>query len=380
MPKKYNIAFMPGDGIGKDVLEASKVILETSGFLDNAELIHLDIGFEIFEKEGEPLPERTIEGLKECKAALFGAITSRPSTDPDVQRIQNKFGTKYRSPIVRLRQIFDLYSNMRPSKTYPGNPLNFRKNDGTIPDIDIVTFRENTEGLYSGIEFDSLIPELKMLQNFKNFQERTGAKDEDIRISCRVFTKKSCNRIIRKAFDYAKTTKRNKLTVVHKANVIRSTCGLFLETAQKIAKEYPEVEWWDENIDATAMWLMRRPESYSVIVSSNMFGDIITDQAAMLTGGLGFAASASTSDTFGLFEPNHGSAPKYAGQNKVNPIAAIKSIALMLEWLGLTDKSNRLEQAIAQNVKEGRVRTYDMGGNNNTTDVANDIAKKYESL
>ncbi|MHA1214777.1 MAG: isocitrate/isopropylmalate dehydrogenase family protein [Candidatus Hodarchaeales archaeon] len=375
---KYKIAYMPGDGIGVDVLEASKIILDVSGF--DCELVPLDIGFAIFEREGNPLPERTIEGLKECDAALFGAITSKPRSDPSVQKVEKKFGTTYRSPIVRLRQIFDLYSNMRPSKSYEGNPLNFRKMDGSVPMIDIVTFRENTEGLYAGIEFESLVPELKALPNFKAFQERTGASDEDIRISCRVFTKHGCERIIRKAFQYAKDTGRNKVTVVHKANVIRSTDGLFLETARKIAAEYPDVEWWNENIDATAMWLMKRPEEYSVIVSSNMFGDIITDQAAMLTGGLGFAASASTSNDFGLFEPNHGSAPKYAGQNKVNPIAAIKSMALMWEWLGETELSQKLEQAIAQNVKEGKVRTYDMGGSSSTTDVAKDIARIFKSL
>jgi len=375
MTRKYKIAFMPGDGIGADVLTAAKIVLEVSDF--NAELIPLDIGFTVFEKEGEPLPERTIEGLKECDAAFFGAITSKPRTDPDVQRIEKQFGTTYSSPIVRLRQIFDLYSNMRPSKSYEGNPLNFRKIDGSIPMIDIVTFRENTEGLYSGIEFDSLIPELKVLPKFKEFQNRTGAEDSEIRISCRVFTRKGCERIIRKAFEYAKNTKRNKVTVVHKANVIRATDGMFLEIAKNVAEEYPKVKWWDENIDATTMWLMKRPEEYSVIVSSNMFGDIITDQAAMLTGGLGFAASASTSNDFGVFEPNHGSAPKYAGQNKVNPIAALKSMGLMWEWLGETELADKLEVAIAQNIKEGKIRTYDMGGNNSTTDVAKDIAQKF---
>ncbi|MHA1940277.1 MAG: isocitrate/isopropylmalate dehydrogenase family protein [Candidatus Hodarchaeales archaeon] len=373
MTKQYKIAFMPGDGIGVDVLEASKAVLDEADF--NAEYIPLDIGFKIFELEGDALPNRTVEALKECDAALFGAITSKPRTDPSVQTVEQKFNVTYRSPIVRLRQIFDLYSNMRPSKSYEGNPLNFRKIDGSIPIIDIVTFRENTQGLYSGIEFESLTPELKIIDKFQKFQERTKASDEDIRVSCRVFTRFGCDRIIRKAFDYAKTTGRNKVTVVHKANVIRATDGLFLETAKSIADDYPMVEWWDENIDATAMWLMKRPDEYSVIVSSNMFGDIITDQAAMLSGGLGFAASASTSQDFGVFEPNHGSAPKYAGQNKVNPIAAIKSIALMWEWLGLTNLSEKLESAIAQNVKSGKVRTYDMGGSSSTTDVANDIAR-----
>jgi len=378
MTKKYKIAFMPGDGIGVDVLEASRAILDVADF--DAEYIPLDIGFKIFEAEGDALPARTIEALRECDAALFGAITSKPRSDESVQVVEKKFGVTYRSPIVRLRQVFDLYSNMRPSKSYEGNPLNFRKIDGSIPTIDIVTFRENTEGLYAGLEFESMIPELKNIEDFRKFQERTSASDEDIRISCRVFTRNGCERIIRKAFEYAKTTGRNKVTVVHKANVIRATDGMFLEIAKEVAKDYPDVEWWTENIDATAMWLIKRPEEYSVIVSSNMFGDIITDQAAMLTGGLGFAASASTSKTMGVFEPNHGSAPKYAGQNKVNPIAALKSIVLMWEWLGRTDLSEELEKAIAINVAEGKVRTYDMGGSSSTTDVANDIARIFKGL
>ncbi|MFW9990753.1 MAG: isocitrate/isopropylmalate dehydrogenase family protein [Candidatus Odinarchaeota archaeon] len=380
---KYKIAYLPGDGIGNDVLDAAKQVLNVSGF--DAEYIPLDIGFTVFENEGDPLPQRTIDGLKECDAALFGAITSKPGSDPSVKAVEKKFGTKYRSPIVRLRQTFNLYSNMRPSKSYPGNPLNFRKSDGTEPEIDLVCFRENTEGLYAGIEFNKMVPELKELPNFKAFQERTGAADEDVRISCRVFTVKGVERIIRKAFEYAVQNGRKRVTVVHKANVIRETCGLFLEKGKEIAKEYPDIEMTEENIDATAMWLVKRPEFYSVIVTSNMFGDILSDQSAMLTGGLGFAASASTSESFGLFEPNHGSAPKHAGQNKVNPIAAILSIKLMWEWLGdkdaeLKELSRKLDQAVAQNVKDAKVRTYDLGGTSTTTEVAADIARIFAGL
>lgn len=378
---KYKIGYLPGDGIGNDVLEAAKQILDVSGF--DAEYIPLDIGFTIFENEGEALPQRTLDGLNQCDAALFGAITSKPASHPDVIRVQEKFGTKYRSPIVRLRQHFDLYSNMRPSKGYEGNPLNFRKSDGSVPKIDMVCFRENTEGLYAGIEFDHLVPELKNFDNFKSFQSRSGAADEDVRISCRVFTTKGVERIIRKAFDYAVENNRKRVTVVHKANVIRETDGLFLETGKKVAKDYPDIEMTQENVDATVMWLVKRPEFYDVVVTSNVFGDIITDEAAMLTGGLGFAASASTSKTFGLFEPNHGSAPKYAGQNKVNPIAAILSIKLMWEWLGAKDQelkelSIKLDNAVAHNVKEGKVKTYDLGGTNKTAEVAGDIAKIFE--
>lgn len=349
MTKKYKIAFMPGDGIGNDVLEAAKIVID-EGTDFQAEFIHGDIGWVFWEKEGDALPERTVEMMKETDAALFGAITSKPNVPG------------YRSPIVRLRQRFNLYSNMRPCKAYEGNPLNYRD------DINLVVFRENTEGLYSGIEFYDT-NELKSIEAFKKFDPKKTT------VSCRVFTETGCRRIVKKAFDYAKSNKFPTVTLVHKANVIRATDGMFIRVAEDVAKDYPNIEVWKQNIDAMCMQLVKNPQNFGVIATTNMFGDIVSDLTAQLVGGLGFAASASTSDDYGLFEPTHGSAPKYAGKYKVNPLAAILSVKLMFEWLGETKLANNLERAVQTNIKEGKVRTYDMNGDSTTLEVAKDIVK-----
>ncbi|MFX0015341.1 MAG: isocitrate/isopropylmalate dehydrogenase family protein [Promethearchaeota archaeon] len=368
---KYKIAYMPGDGIGKDVLEAARIVLDATSF--DADYISLDIGFDLFKAEGDPLPDRTVEGMKETDASLFGAITSRPTTDPEVVKTVKKFGIPYRSPIVRLRQIFDLYSNMRPTKAYAGNPLNYRD------DIDLITFRENTEGLYIGIEYDrgEEFKQLSSLEKFKRFDPETTA------VSCRVFTEKGCRRILVTAFEYAEKFGYPTVTVIHKANVIRQTCGMFRRIAFEVAKDYPGIEMWETNIDAMCMWLIKNPQDYGVMVTTNMFGDIISDLAAQLIGGLGFASSASTNgDVYGLFEPTHGSAPKYAGQYKVNPTAAFLSAKLMLEWLGakgdssLLEIAKNIEEGIAIVIREGKVKTYDMGGSSSTLEVAEEVVKK----
>ncbi|HUT80007.1 MAG TPA: isocitrate/isopropylmalate dehydrogenase family protein [Candidatus Bathyarchaeia archaeon] len=349
MGKKYKIAFMPGDGIGKDVLEATKMVID-EGTDFQAEFIPGDIGWEFWEKEGDALPDRTVKMLKETDAALFGAITSKANVPG------------YKSPIVRLRQTFNLYSNMRPCKSYEGNPLNYRD------DIDIVVFRENTEGLYSGIEYYDLT-ELQSIEAFKKYDPKKTT------VSCRVFTEDGCRRIIKRGFEFAKEYNYPTVTLVHKANVIRATDGMFLKVAEEVAKDYPQIEVWKENVDAMCMQLIKNPQKYGVIVTTNMFGDIISDLTAQLVGGLGFASSASTSDTYGLFEPTHGSAPKYAGQYKVNPIAAILSAKLMFDWLGEKELGKKVENAIIQNIKEGKVKTYDMSGTSSTLEVAKDIIR-----
>ncbi|MHA1628802.1 MAG: isocitrate/isopropylmalate dehydrogenase family protein [Candidatus Heimdallarchaeota archaeon] len=349
MTKKYKIAFMPGDGIGNDVLEAARMVIE-EGTDFQAEFIHGDIGWVFWEKEGDALPARTVEMMKETDAALFGAITSKPNVKG------------YRSPIVRLRQIFNLYSNMRPCKAYEGNPLNYRD------DIDLVVFRENTEGLYSGVEFY----DLKELQNIGVFKKYDINKTT---VSCRIFTEEGCRRIIRRGFEYAQKKGYPTVTLVHKANVIRATDGMFLRIAEEVAKDFPKIEVWKQNIDAMCMQLVKNPQKFGVIVTTNMFGDIVSDLTAQLVGGLGFAASASTSDSYGLFEPTHGSAPKYAGQYKVNPIAAILSVKLMFEWLGENKLAEAVENAVKRNIKEGKVKTYDLGGTSSTLDVAKDIVR-----
>jgi 3-isopropylmalate dehydrogenase len=271
---------------------------------------------------------------------------------------------------VRLRQLFDLYVNLRPCKAYKGNPLNYRD------DIDLVIFRENTEDLYAGVEFHPLPAEVRTALEMHS----TGMKafkntpSEDIALSCRILTRTGCQRIVRRAFEYAQRYGYPTVTLVEKPNVVRETSGLMTREARKIAAEFPTVKFREANVDAMAMWLIKNPQDYGVLLSSNMFGDIISDEAAQLVGGLGFASSGNLGDQFAVFEPTHGSAPKYAGQYKANPIAMLLAVKLMLNWLGETDKAAALEQAIAAVIAEGRARTYDMGGNHTTLEMAQAVA------
>ena len=369
MPK-YRIALMPGDGIGNDVMEAAKIVLDKIAL--DAEYVHADIGWEFWCKEGEPLPQRTLDTLKTCDCALFAAITSKPKEEAAaelVPELQGK-GLTYRSPIVRLRQTFDLYTNMRPCRAFKGNPLNYRD------DIDLVVFRENTQGLYSGVEFHPVPDEVRaaLEAHSPRMSAYEGTSSDDMAISCRIFTRAGCRRIVRQAFEYAKTHGYPTVTVVEKPNVIRETSGLMVREARKIAAEYPGVDLWEANVDAMAMWMVKNPQDYGVLVSSNMFGDIVSDLAAQLVGGLGFASSGNIGDNFAVFEPTHGSAPKYAGLYKANPTAMLLAVKLMLDWLGETETAQALQDAIADTIAEGQVRTYDMGGNSTTLEVAQAVA------
>jgi len=369
---KYKIAWMPGDGVGVDVMEAAKIVLDKLAL--DAEYVHADIGWEFWRKEANPLPDRTAEILKSTDCALFGAITSKPKEEAEAELIDELRGKGhvYSSPIVRLRQEFNLRTNLRPCKAYPGNPLNYK--DG----IDIVVFRENTEDLYSGVEFFPLPDEVreavkKHNPKMKKFDKHPG---DEVAVSLRINTKTGCRNIITDAFEYAKKTGRKSVTVVEKPNVIRETSGLMVRTAREVAKNYPGIELWETNIDAMCMWLIKNPHDYSVLVTSNMFGDIISDLCAQLVGGLGFASSGNIGDNYAVFEPTHGSAPKYEGQHKVNPMAMLLTAKMMLDYLNEMDMAERLEKAIAEVIKEGKVRTYDMGGKSSTLDVANAVASK----
>ncbi len=368
---KYRIAMLPGDGVGNDVMEAARIVLDKLSL--DAEYIYGDIGWEFWKKEGDPLPQRTIKLLKETDCCLFGAITSKPKEEAARELapvLQNK-GYVYFSPIVRLRQEFNLRTNLRPCKAYPGNPLNYKDN------IDLVIFRENTEGLYCGVEFHPLDIRLKemLMELHEKAKKFKDVPVEEMALSCRIFTRKACQNIIRDAFEYAKKHGYKSVTVVEKPNVIRETSGMMVREARKIAEEYPQIELWETNIDAMCMWLIKNPHDYGVLVSSNMFGDIISDLCAQLVGGLGFAYSGNIGDSYAVFEPTHGSAPKYAGQYKVNPIAMILSVKLMLDWLGESETALLVERAIADVIKKGKVRTYDMGGSNTTLEVAKAIAE-----
>jgi 3-isopropylmalate dehydrogenase len=369
---RYKIAWLPGDGIGVDVLDAAKIVLDKIQL--DAEYIHSDIGWEFWCREGDAFPQRTIDLLKNVDAALFGAITSKPVKAAQtelISQLQTK-GLTYRSPIVRMRQMFDLYTCLRPCKSYPGNPLNFKEG------IDLVVFRENTEDLYAGVEFapppQELVDVLSKIS--KPFAPFAKLPLDQYAISCKINTKTGSERIVKAAFEFARTFKRRKVTIVHKANVVRASDGLFLEVAKDVAKQYPEIQTDDANIDAMTMWLLKNPFQYDVLVAPNLYGDIISDLCAQMVGGLGFGCSGNIGTKLAVFEPTHGSAPKYTGQYKVNPIAAILAVKMMMDWFSETEKSVRLENAVAAVIKEGNVRTYDMGGNASTIDMAKAIVEK----
>jgi 3-isopropylmalate dehydrogenase len=369
---QYKIAWLTGDGIGIDVLDAAKIVLDKLSF--DAEYIHGDIGWEFWCKEGDALPQRTVDLLKNVNAALFGAITSKPAKAAQAELIpelQNK-GLTYRSPIVRMRQMFDLYNCLRPCKAYPGNPLNHKEG------IDLVVFRENTEDLYAGVEFNPVPQALAdtLTKISKPFAPFSTLSLDQYAVSCKINTRKGSERIIRAAFEFARTFKRKKVTIVHKANVVRATDGLFLDIAKDVAKEFPEIQFDEANIDAMTMWLLKNPFNYDVLVAPNLYGDIISDLCAQMVGGLGFGCSGNIGTKLAVFEPTHGSAPKYAGQYKVNPIATILAVKMMLDWLGEPQAANAVEKAVAQVIKEGIVRTYDMGGKNTTLEMASAIAEK----
>lgn len=368
---KYRIAWLPGDGIGVDVLAAAKLVLDRIQL--DAEYILGDIGWEFWRQEGEAFPVRTIELLKNVDAALFGAITSKPAKAATAElspALQNK-GLTYRSPIVRMRQLFDLYICLRPCRAYPGNRLNFKEG------IDLVVFRENTEDLYAGVEFAPVPQELAdtLSKLAKPFAPFAKLPPDQYALSCKINTRAGSERIVRAAFEFARKHGRKKVTVVHKANVVRATDGLFLEAAKTVAKDFPEIRMDDANIDAMTMWLLKNPFNYDVLVAPNLYGDIISDLCAQMVGGLGFGCSGNIGSKLAVFEPTHGSAPKYAGQYKVNPIATILAAKMMLDWLGEGRKAAALDGAVARVIQEGAVRTYDMGGTNTTLQMAEAIAK-----
>ena len=369
---KYRIAWLPGDGVGVDVLEAAQLVLDRLAL--DAEYIAGDIGWDFWCSEGDALPPRTVDLLKNVDAALFGAITSKPTkaAATELAPALRDQGLTYRSPIVRMRQMFDLYICLRPCKAYPGNPLNYKEG------IDLVVFRENTEDLYSGVEFGPVPQELVDLlaRLAKTFTPFANLPTDQYAISCKVNTRAGSERIIRAAFDFARAHGRKKVTIVHKANVVRATDGLFLEMGKAIAQEYPGIQLDDANIDAMTMWLLKNPFNYDVLVAPNLYGDIISDLCAQMVGGLGFGCSGNIGEKLAVFEPTHGSAPKYAGQHKVNPIATILAVKMMLDWLGEADKASAVEGAVAEVIREGAVRTYDMGGHNSTLDLGRAIAEK----
>jgi isocitrate/isopropylmalate dehydrogenase len=367
---KYKIAWLPGDGVGNDVMDATRIVLDKLNF--DAEYIHGDIGWELWKHEGEPLPARTVEMMKKTDCALFGAITSMPKEEAQEELDENlkDKGLVYFSPIVRMRQEFNLHTNLRPCKAYPGNPLNLKEG------IDLVVFRENTEGMYGGVEFHPIPQEVFDVLD-KNHPKMKKFKEyglDNLALSTRIMSRQKCSNIVTAAFEYAKKYGYKSVTVVDKPNVLRETGGLMVRTAREVAKDYSGIELWETNIDAQAMWLVKNPMDYGVMVAENMFGDILSDLAAQLVGGLGFASSGNLGDDYAVFEPTHGSAPKYYGKNKVNPMAMMLTAKLMLDWLGEKEMAVRLENAITKVINEGTAKTYDMGGSTTTSEMAEAVA------
>ncbi len=371
MPK-YRIAWLPGDGVGPEVLEAARIVLDRLSF--DADYVPGDIGWRFWCEEGEALPERTIELLKTVDAALFGAVTSKPGAAAEEELHPSLRGTgrRYRSPIVRLRQLFDLFVCLRPCRAFPGNPLNYRD------DIDLVVFRENTEDLYAGIEFFPVPQRLAedLAEEAPAFRRYQNLPPEDYAVSLKINTREGSERIAEAAFQYAREHGRKRVTVIHKANVVRASDGLFLEAARTVASGFPEIAFDEANVDAMTMWLLKNPKDYDVLVAPNLYGDIISDLCAQMVGGLGFACSGNIGERLAVFEPTHGSAPKYAGQYKVNPLATILAAKMMLDWLGEEEAGARVERAVAEVIREGRVRTYDMGGSAGTLEMARAVAER----
>jgi isocitrate dehydrogenase (NAD+) len=358
----YTITLIPGDGIGPEISEAMKKVVEATGIKIQWEI--QNAGEEVYLKEGNPLPERVIESIKKNKIAIKGPITT-------------PVGTGFRSVNVSLRQSLDLYACVRPCKSFKGVKTKYEN-------IDLVIVRENTEDLYAGIEFKK--GETETIDLIKFIEEKTGKKiRQDSGISIKPISVFGTERIVRFAFEYARKNKRKKVTAVHKANIMKYSDGLFLEVARDVAIHYPDIEFEDKIVDNMCMQLVQKPELYDVLVLPNLYGDIISDLAAGLIGGLGLAPGANIGDEYAVFEPTHGSAPKYKGLNKVNPFAIILSAVMMLRYLGETQAADKIEKAVAEIIKEGRFVTYDMKSHDDpippvgTHEVAEALVKKIKS-
>ncbi len=335
--KSYCVTLIPGDGTGPEIAEVSKACIEATGVKIDWDIQHA--GTDVMEKEGTPLPERVLDSIRKNKVALKAPITT-------------PVGTGFRSVNVALLKELDLYACVRPCKTYEGVRSPYRG-------IDLVIFRENTEDLYAGIEFEKDTREAGEVIDFLNrYSEKKIRPDSGISIKpISVF---GSERIVRAAFEYARAHKRKKVTAVHKANIMKFTDGLFLEAAREVAKKYPDIEFNDRIVDNMCMQLMQVPQSYDVLVLTNLYGDIVSDLCAGLVGGLGIAPGANIGTDTALFEAVHGSAPKYKGLNKINPTAVILSGVLMLRHLGENQAADRLERAVAEVIREGKSVTYDL--------------------
>jgi isocitrate dehydrogenase (NAD+) len=364
---KRTVVVMPGDGIGAIVVPEAVRVLEAAGFA--ADFVEAEIGWGCWCRDGEALPRRTIDLLATHKLGLLGAITSKPkaAAEAELPAGLRGRGLVYSSPILALRQRFAQDICLRPSRSYPGSPVNYvrRCADGSIeePALDITVFRQNTEGLYAGVEWTDPPAEVrKALALHPKFAPFASVAGRDLALSVRLITRAACRRIVEAAFRYAAERQLPTVTVGEKPNVLRETSGLFEEVAREVAGGWPGVTLCSVNIDALLMDLNRRPERHHVIVASNLFGDLLSDAIAGLTGGPGFSCSANIGPEVAIFEPTHGSAPAHAAWDVpiANPIAAILAGALLAESAGAPGVAARIRDAVAAVLAEGRVRTYDM--------------------
>jgi isocitrate dehydrogenase (NAD+) len=333
----HTVTLVPGDGTGPELVEAARRCIEASGAKIRWDVV--DAGVDVMEKAGTPLPDEVIESIKKNKVALKGPITT-------------PLGGGFRSVNVALRKMLDLYACLRPCKYYPGVRSRYT-------DVDLVIVRENTEDLYAGIEFEKGSAQAKKLIGCVK-ELGGGSIREDSGVSIKPISVYGTKRIVKFAFDYARANKRKKVTAVTKSNIMKYSDGLFMHTAEEVAKDYSDIEYEHRLVDNMCMQLVQKPELYDVLVLPNLYGDILSDLCAGLVGGLGVAPGANIGDDYAVFEPTHGSAPKYKGQNKVNPTAVILSGVLMLRHLKEKEAADKLERAVAAVIKEGKNVTYDM--------------------
>jgi isopropylmalate/isohomocitrate dehydrogenase-like protein len=335
--KKWKVAIIKGDGVGPDVVNAALLVLDTvkKKFNLNLEYVPTEAGLGCVEKYGTNLPKETLETLKQTDCVLKG-----PTTTPEG-------ATSFPSANVGIRKYFDLYADVRPNKTLPNVP-------SIKPGVDMVIVRENTEGMYSGLDF---------------------RVNNETTVGLRIITRKACERIVKYAFELAKNRKKH-VTFVHKANVLKVSDGMFKEIFYDTAKNYPDIKADDAHVDAITQWFIKQPEFYDVVVTENLFGDIISDEAAMIVGGIGTGASANIGERYAMFEPIHGSVPKYTGMDKVNPIGTIMSVKMMMDWMGYKSAGESIEKAVKSVLQEAKVLTYDLGGTAKCSEVGREIASK----
>jgi isocitrate dehydrogenase (NAD+) len=357
-----NVTLILGDGVGPELAQAARRCIDATGAAINWDV--KEAGSDVIEKYGTPLPEETIESVRKNGVALKAPITT-------------PVGSGFRSINVALRQMLDLYACLRPCKTYKGVRSKY-------VDIDLVVVRENTEDIYAGIEFEKGKDDTAELINWLNKHSKKQIRP-DSGISIKPISVTGTHRIVKFAFDYARKHKRKKVTTVHKANIMKFTDGLWLDVSRQVAKDYPDIEFEDRIVDNMCMQLVQKPELYDVLVLPNLYGDIISDLCAGLVGGLGVAPGANVGEKGAVFEATHGSAPKYKGLNKVNPVALILSGVLMLDYLGKKAEAKKLDDAVAAVIAEGKDVTYDMKPDRNdptavgTSQMADAIIKKIKS-